>query len=232
MFITRNRFGLALPAAAMALVLAAGFGCDSGELVPNPEKNPDARPAPAATAPAVTTQPATRASAKVPALPPQPVQTFMTITLGEGTQPATVTFPPAKVRLKKSPEGMQAVLYTDDPPAAASRDYKGNSYLFEMDLADVNEPADLPRAKFQYHVEGSAAAVAERDVETTNGIFLNGFDTHLQPVEVMVVFDGRPPQLMAQVVGTFRVMSAEKEDAPRFAMVQAMLPAVVDGAKK
>jgi hypothetical protein len=122
---------------------------------------------------------------------------------------------------------MQAVLYTDDPPEAASKDYRGNSYLFETELAGVTDPAALDRAQYRFHVEAGSAA-ADRAVETTNGVFLNGWDTHLQPADVLVVFEGRPPQLMAKVVGTFRVVTSDKDGAPRVAMVQAVLPAIVE----
>jgi hypothetical protein len=224
MFTTRGLLGLATSA---ALLVGAAAGCDDGG-----QPYPDPNPAPPATSTApVATQPAARLPGTEKPAPPQPVETFMSIAMADVPQPRMVAFPPAKLRLKKSADGMLAVLYTDDPPAAASKDYRGNSYLFEMELPNVTGGDALDRAQYRYHVEAGSAA-ADRAVETTNGVFLNGWDTHLQPADVVVVFEGRPPQLMVKVVGTFRVVTSDKEGPAKGAMVQAVLPAIVDSSSK
>jgi len=216
---------LALPAALVIGVAAAG--CDRSSTGSTSSSTSGA--ADTKATPVVSKQTSsTRASGKAKGAT-QPVATFMSIGLADAPDqpPVMVKFPPARVRLKKTAEGMQAVLYTDDPPEAASKDYKGNSYVFEMDLAKVTEPAELNRAQYRFHAEPGSAG-ADRAVETNNGVFLNGWDTHLQPAEVLVAFEGEPPQLMAKVVGTFRVVTADKDGPPRVAMIQAMLPANVE----
>jgi hypothetical protein len=227
MFTTRGLLGIATAAFLLTGVVA---GCDDGA---PPYSNPNPNPAPPATSTApVATQPAARVPVNDKPAPPQPVETYMSITMGDGAQqPRMVTFPPAKVRLKKSADGMQAVLYTDDPPEAASKDYRGNSYLFEMELPGVADAASLDRAQYRFHVEPGSVA-ADRAIETNNGVFLNGWDTHLQPADVAVIFEGRPPQLMAKVVGKFRVVTSDKDGPAKGATVQAVLPAMVEGAGK
>ncbi len=217
----------------IGLAMLAGplAGCDDygPETAQTPPPAPAVTPAPAT--PALTpappaTSPATQAVARVA---PQPVDTFMSVAL-EGMPPQMVAFPPAKLRLRRAADGLSATLYTDDPPAAASKDYKGNSYVFEMDLADATGPADLSKAEFRYQEPASASAEAAA-AETSNGVFLDGWATHLQPVDVVVVFEGETPQLMAKIAGRFRVVSEQKGTFPRNAMVQAVLPATIDGEK-
>jgi len=213
---------LALPA---ALMIGVAAGCDRSSTASSSTSSASGKKA----TPVVSKQTAsTKVSGKGKGAT-QPVETFMSIGLADAPDqpPVMVKFPPAKVRLKKTAEGMQAVLYTDDPPEAASKDYKGNSYVFEMELAKVTEPGELNRAQYRFHAEPGSAG-ADRAVETNNGVFLNGWDTHLQPAEVVVAFEGEPSQLMANVVGTFRVVTADKDGPPRVAMIQAMLPASVE----
>ena len=218
----KRRWMLGLVALPAALMVGAVAGCDRSS-----SSSTSGGSGTKAT-PVVSRQGSTtKASAMVKAT--QPAETFMSIALGDAPNepPMMVKFPPAKVRLKKTADGMQAVLYTDDPPEAASKDYKGNSYLFEMELAKLTEPAALNHAQYRFHVEPGSAG-ADRAVETNNGVFLNGWDTHLQPADVLVAFEGEPPQLMAKVVGTFKVVSGDKDGPPRMAMVQAILPVSVE----
>jgi len=209
---------LALPAA-----LAVG-ACDrSASTSSSTTGNP-------ATPVASKQSPDTHVSGKAPATAPRPAETFMSIALSDAPAepPMIVKFPPAKVRLKKVGDGMQVFLYTDDPPEAASKGYKGNAYVFEMELAKLTEPAQLNHAQYRFRAD-SGSAGDDRAVETNNGVFLNGWDTHLQPVDVVVAFEGDEPQVMAKVVGTFKVVTASDRDgAPRMAMVQAMLPVSVE----
>ena len=225
MFHTRWLPGLA--GLTISILAIGGGGCDG--TVADSERNPDQAPRPSVTTPGASTQPATQAAARVP-VAPQPVDTFMSIAQ-DGAPPQMVAFPPAKLRLKKSELGtLHAVVYTDDPAAAARSDFKGNSYLFEMDLADVAEPADVGRAQFRYRADGSVAG--DREVETTNGVFLNGWETHLQPVDAVVVFEGQAPQLLVKIAGRFRVVNEDPDSAPHVAMIQAVLPVLVEKDKK
>ena len=222
--VSKRLLGLATTAA-----LLTGAACDrSASSTSTAGQTPSTRGSSdivaATTRSATTTAPRTAA-----AEPPKPVGTFMSITLGDGGQPLMVAFPPAKLRLKKAGDGVQAVLYTDDPPEAASQDYRGNSYLFEMELTNVTSAAELDRAQHRFRAEPPGSAAAGRQDDTKNGVFLNGWDTHLRPVDVVVAFEGVPPLLMAKAVGTFEVVTRSEKDAPpRLAVVQAMLPVSVE----
>lgn len=205
---------------------ALAAGCDERDAaVSKPEPSPPAatRPAAVVVAPPAPA-PAPRPEEKPPA-PPQPVNTFLYIQ--ERGQQRTAEFPPAKLRLKRTDEGLLAVLYTDDPPAAASADYTGNSYLFEMRLDGIHSPADLTRAQWVHQAaDGSAGA---ETTETNDGIFLDGLRRHLQPVNAAVVFEGAPPQVVVKIMGTFRaVANPQRGSAPQVVQVSGMLPAMLE----
>lgn len=220
-----KRWLLGLAMLAGPLAGCDDYGPEAERQVPAPAVTP-APATPAVTPATPPTPPATQASARIA---PEPVDTFMSVAF-DGIPPQMIAFPPAKLRLRRATAGVTATLYTDDPPAAASKDYKGNSYVFEMDLVDTTGPADLAQAQFRYHVQGSASGETEAG-ETSNGVFLDGWTTHLQPVEVVVVFEGKAPQLVVKIAGRFRVVSDQKGTFPRTATVQAVLPAMIDGEK-
>lgn len=204
---------------------AAVAGCDDRQASTAEAPPPDPAPAsqPAATTPAVSAPAEVRAPKPLP-----PADTFMAIA-ENGMPQRMISFPPARLRLRQTPEGLHAVLYTDDPPIAASKDYRGNSYLFDMKL-DVNDVVELEVAQWRYQANGSAADTSE--VKSTNGIFLDGWKSHLQPVDVIVAFEGKPPHLLAKVAGQFRVIVDDADAQPHTALVQGMLPVTVEMEKE
>ena len=207
---------------ALTVPLAVSIvGCDRSPQTA--ETRPSTPATDPTTAPLAYIPPVTQPAAEVA---PQPVNTFITISDNE-RPPQTVEFPPAKLRLRKIETGLQAVLYTDDPREATSKDYRGNSYLFEMDL-DVSDPADINKVQGRFRAEGSEA---DRN-ETTNGVFLNGWETHLQPADAIVVFEGQSPNLIAKVVGRFTIADQDRNAASKSVLVQALIPVMLEKDRK
>jgi hypothetical protein len=145
-------------------------------------------------------------------------------------------FPPARLWLKRTGSHVRARLLSDDPPEALERDWKGDSFFFEMDmelpLVDGEAEAEidgevtaeeLASAEWIFRNESS-----ER-VDTRSGIFLGGH-THLQPISVSVLFDPLPDgrTVMVTLVGVFADFDQsrpEEKTARRQVRVQAALPA-------
>jgi hypothetical protein len=148
----------------------------------------------------------------------QPANAFLTIDARLTDFPAGVTqFPPARLRLTKTPEGVTALLFSDDPKNATSAEYKGNSFYFDLPL-QVIDPADIRRATYAYKSDDSEPS------ESPNGIFLKGTRYHLQPQDVVIRFDGEGKKVIAQIAGRFLVVRTTGENVPgQVAAVQGTL---------
>ena len=201
-------FAAAAPV-ALAGVLAVA-GCE--ERAMKSARKP-AVPETVAAADLPTTADAQPAGATQPhaAADTQPANSFLTID-GRLTE-----FPPARLRLSKTAEGVNAQLFSDDPKNATSADYKGNSFFFELPL-QVPDPSDVRQAAYAYKADESEPS------ESPYGIFLIGTKYHLQPQDVVIRFDGEGKKIMAQVAGRFLVVRSTGEQVPgQAASVQGTL---------
>jgi hypothetical protein len=173
-------------------------------------------PATADAQPAGATQPHAAAAT-------QPANAFLTIDAKLPDLAAGVTqFPPARLRLTRTPEGVTALLFSDDPKNATSAEYKGNSFYFDLPL-QVADPADIRQATYAYKSDDSEPS------ESPNGIFLKGTRYHLQPQDVAIRFDGEGKKVMAQIAGRFLVVRTAGETMPgQVAAVQGTLYTTVE----
>jgi hypothetical protein len=146
----------------------------------------------------------------------QPANAFLTID-GKITE-----FPPARLRVTKTDEGVQALLFSDDPRNATSAEYKGNSFYFDISLR-IADTSEVGRADYFYKADNSEPS------ESPNGVFLNGTKFHLQPQDVAITFDGAGRKVMAQVAGRFLVVRTTGENVPgQVAAVQGTLYTTVE----
>ena len=196
--------------ALLAAALATG-GCEQPAM-----KSTQSTPAVAETAPGDPPVPgeALPAGATQPQTAPadtQPANAFLTV----GGK--IMEFPPAKLRLTKSEEGVTALLYSDDPPNATSPGYAGNGFYFEFPLR-VADPEGVHGGEYWYKADDSEPS------ESPNGIFLQGTRYHLQPQDLAIKFDGEGRQVMAQLVGRFLVVGTSDHTVPgRVTTVQGTL---------
>lgn len=202
--------------ALFAAVLTAGAALLAGCDEPAMRSTQDAVAAdtqPATTLPSLPTNDAQPAGATQPhsAADTQPANAFLTI---EGR---VTEFPPARLRLSKTDDGLTALLFSDDPKNATSAGYKGNSFYFDLPLK-VTQPGEIVGATYGYRAEDSEPS------DTPNGIFLSGTRYHLQPQDVAIRFDGEGKKVMAQITGRFLVVRTTGENVPgQLAAVQGTL---------
>lgn len=212
----RNRWPLPSPVvlvAALAVssavaVVTTGAGCDRDvREVQSPKPT-------ASTTTDVATQPITQPADAVlaanpepaaapetnPAEPPQPVLSFLMLD-GLGAQ-----FPPTKLLVHDEDDGKLRVELFSDLPKSALKDYEGNELYFEMELADAG-PRKVEGGSWRFKSTSSDRS------DSANGLFLNGQRRHLQPHDVLVKFDRRGEQLVAQVMGQFRAYEPGTPDA-------------------
>jgi hypothetical protein len=169
--------------AAMILCAGAAVGCDRSKspavaTVAPSDGAPLVQPASPATAPA--TQPAT-----------QPAASSLLIN-GVFKQ-----FPPARLRLIVEGDHVTAVLYSADPATAINDDYAGNSFYLSMPLTDVKDLASMDGAEWRFKSINSERA------DTTDGIFLEGLKHQLQPMDVIVRFEGTGSSMRVRLAGEF-----------------------------
>ena len=199
--------------AAAAPVVLAGVlvigGCEE-RAMKAARKPAAAEPAPAVDSPTADAQTA-GATQPHAAGDTQPTNSFLTID-GRLTE-----FPPARLRLSKTAEGVNALLFSDDPRNATSAEYKGNSFYFDVSLR-VDDPSDIRGAAYAYKADDSEPS------ESPYGIFLSGTRYHLQPQDVVIRFDGEGRKVMAQIAGRFLVVRSSGEQVPgQSATVQGTL---------
>ncbi len=167
--------------------------------------------APTASAPKATSQPTTVAvkplpkptSTPTPVASTQPAPSYLVI------DNQRVEFPPAKLNLQVRDDKVHALLLSDDPPAAISENYTGNSYYIEMTIDDVDDVSNVAGASVQYQ----AAQSTERD-DSPDGIFLEGGKKQLQPQSVKVEFEGAGEKMAVRITGTFVMFDTQDENVP------------------
>jgi len=177
-----NKSILRGPACAIFIGGCIAVGCDRSErAAPTiPLATADSRVQPAAPTTVPTTEPAT-----------QPAVTSLLINR------VFRQFPGARLRLVTADDHLTAILYTSDPPAAIDNDYTGNSYYLKMPLEDVADASAINGAEWRYKSLSSDRS------DSNDGIFLDGLRHQLQPIDLLVRFDGTGPTLHVRLVGTF-----------------------------
>lgn len=205
----KGRWTAEIAPVLVAAMLVAG-GCEE------PAMKTARKPAPSDVV-AAPDMPSTDAAQPAGATQPQvsadtqPANAFLTVD-GRMTE-----FPPARLRLTRTSEGVTALLFSDDPRTATSAEYKGNGFYFDVPL-QVSDPADIHRAAYVYKADDSEPS------ESPNGIFLSGTRYHLQPQDVSIRFDGEGKKVMAQIAGRFLVVRTSGENVPgQVATVQGTL---------
>lgn len=184
--------------APWVVAVALAVGCDDPATrtaqrasTTAPEKSTTEAPVGVDAQPAGATQPQTSTADT------RPANAFLSV---EGRM---TEFPPARLRLTKTDEGVSALLYSDDPPNAASAGYTGNGFYFEFAL-QISDAAEVDGAEYRYKADDSEPS------ESPNGILLHGTRYHLQPQDLVIKFSGEGPKVMAHVVGRFLVVRTTK----------------------
>jgi len=192
------------------IVAAALLACGCDKPAAKTARTAPAAPQSVAESPsAFDAQPASAAQPQKPAT--QPANAFLTI---DGR---IMEFPPARLRLSKTDEGVTALLFSDDPRSATSANYKGNSFYFDLPLR-ISDPSEIDGGEYAYKADESEPS------ESPNGIFLSGTRYHLQPQNVAVRFDADGKKVMAQVSGRFLVVRTTEQTLPgQTAVVQGTL---------
>ena len=195
------------PAVVLALLVAAG--CDQPAM--KSANKGSSESASAETPSVVDAQPAGATQPHTGPADAQPANAFLTI---DGKP---VEFPPARLRLTKTDEGVSALLYSDDPPNSTGAGYKGNGFLFDIDL-HAPDPENLDSAEYYYKADESEPS------EKQNGVLLQGTRYHLQPQDVSIRFDADGRKVMVAVAGRFLVVRNFEESVPgQMATVQGTL---------
>jgi hypothetical protein len=199
-----------LAVALAGVVAATGAGCDRDVREAKAPAKPNAATVPADVATQPVTQPADAVLAAdpepaatpetKPVAPPQPVLAFLLLD-GLGAQ-----FPPTKLLVHGEEDGKLRVELFSDLPKSALKDYDGNELYFEMNLAEAG-PQQVEGGSWRFKSTSSDRS------DSANGLFLNGQRRHLQPDDVLVKFDRRGDQLLAQIMGQFRAYEPGTPDA-------------------
>lgn len=122
------------------------------------------------------------------------------------TQPAATTllinqlfrqFPGGRLRLVTADDHVTAILYSSDPPTAINNDYTGNSYYLKMPLDDVKDPTAINGAEWRFK------SISSDRSDSNDGIFLDGFRHQLQPINLLVRFEGSGSTLRVRLQGEF-----------------------------
>jgi hypothetical protein len=196
------------PAIVCSLVLIVG--CAKTEDEPQPAKNaPSTQPA------AIATPVATILASTAPA---EPTASMMLI------NGAAQWFPPARLRLSSENGKVVARLYSDDPKDVLTGKETVNSYDIRMVLPDISDPADISKTAW---IDRSSSMDKQ---DTPYGIFLNGQQDVLQPMNVAVRFEGQAPRINVVVRGTFSLYHISEQTpnpAPAMVSVVGLLDAKV-----
>jgi hypothetical protein len=169
---------------AIVCCLALIVGCAKTEDEPQPAKN------------APSTQPAAVATPVI-AASTAPAESTASMMLING---AAEWFPPARLRLSSDKDGkIVARLYSDDPKDVLTGKETVNSYDIRMVLPNISNAADISKTAWIDH----SSSMDKQD--TPYGIFLNGQQDILQPMNVVVRFEGQAPRIDVVVRGTFNL---------------------------
>ena len=126
-------------------------------------------------------------------------------------------FPPARLRLTTSDGKVVARLYSDDPKGVLTGKETVNSFDMRMVLPNISDPADISKTAWIDH----SSSMDKQD--TPYGIFLNNQQDVLQPMDVMVQFQGQAPRMNVVVRGTFNSFhNSEQNPNPAPAMVSVV----------
>jgi hypothetical protein len=130
-------------------------------------------------------------------------------------------FPAARVLFKNKNDQVEAILFSDDPPAAIKDNYSGNSFYLEM-TPQLADDGTLNGAVWDYK-----APSADR-TDNVSGIYLQGSRQHLQPFDVHIVLGGSSSPVPISISGTFLQFDSENDQMPgKFVSVNAQLSASV-----
>ena len=225
-----NLSRLLRPAATRALLLlllgatvSVGPGCDRDPALTKGKDPGGNEPVLPATLPA--TRPADEAAARADASYLYFSYPGRVTATGQPIENIPVRFPGARLHLTaKEGEPVRAMLFSDDPKEAISRDWAGDRYYFDVKLnTDSLEQVDGAR-----WVKTSSAAAEDRD-ESGNGVFLKGDRVQLDPANVIVIVDGKLPQVQVTVSGEFLQYDANSPASPpqRVVVQGVLMPRVV-----
>lgn len=117
-------------------------------------------------------------------------------------------FPAARMRIVTSGDHLAVVVYSADPDTAIDNDYKGNSFYMTLSLPDVKDASGLDGAEWRFK------SVTSDVVDTTEGIFLDGFRYHLEPMDAIVKFEGVGPVVKLRLAGQFRSFDSSTPHQP------------------
>lgn len=133
----------------------------------------------------------------------------------------SIQFPRARLRLTgKGESHLVALLYSDDPKEAITKDWKGDRYYFRMPL----QAADLRALEsFPYR----SVVEFNSDDDTSNGVFLKGDRYHFVPIDLSVRFEMQGSQVVAYLGGLFKQYDTTDIQAePKWFQIQGIVPAV------
>ena len=209
-------YGVAIAPVVVAGLLLAG-GCDKPAMKSAQNNAASDSPTGAPAVPSVAdAQPAGATQPHASGAATQPANSFLTI---DGK---IMEFPPAKLRLTRTEEGVAALLYSDDPPASTGAGYTGNGFCFDLALR-TPDPENIDGADYFYKADDS------EPTEALNGILLQGTRYHLQPQDVVIQFDADGRKVMARIAGRFLVVRTTEESVPgQMATVQGTLYATAE----
>lgn len=182
----------------VSLLAICVVGCDKGSSPP--ATAPVVEPA---EHPTTTSQPSTR--------PARPLAAMM-------IDQQQMNFPAAVLRLRPQDDQLHPTLSSDDPKEALDRDYKGNSFYFELP-GTFSELADITQKPFNFVSESK-----ERE-DSPTGIFLQGNHYQLQPVNVKLELRGDAEHMEAWIAGTFLMFDLQDDAVPeKLVAVAGRLP--------
>ena len=133
-------------------------------------------------------------------------------------------FPAARLRLADNGDGrVSAMLFSDDPKEAINSNWAGDRYYFEMRVR-ANGVQNLDGAQWWHQHSPS------EQEDASDGVFLKGDRYHLEPLNVVVQFDGRPGKdLRVRISGQFlQHDTTDPTVKPRLVMVQGLLEPKVE----
>lgn len=133
-----------------------------------------------------------------------------------------IEFPEAKLIVRKQDDQVYAFLCSKDPPEVLSPKYRGNRFYFELKLDTIDDPRNIEVAEYRWR------APSAEPMDTPNGIFVNGDRDHLQPYDILVVFDREGDQLVAQIRGQF-LLFAKGQQVGQVIPVMATIQAKPEG---
>jgi hypothetical protein len=171
----------------------------------------DRKPDPKPVAPPPPTPPLPVSVDAVKPTPPEPIPAIFII------DDQNFTFPPAKLVLQSTDNGLRAALFSKDPPKVVEGRDTGNSFYFDMVLANATIE-ELPGKEFVYR--NSAGEIEDR---ATTGIFIAGRKWRIQPLQATVAFDNVDGQTIAMVGGSFQLFEEAGNDPARTVTVRARL---------